>query len=131
MDRVQRKLEDFWGIRVLVFGEAREGVQILVHVLAAIRLKVDGLQQEREATKGELGVLVGQMRRLLSVASVRAQAECLLSKLRQAGGGVGAANKRRGYAVREEGRWAREREAVMVGRRQGRKVVRQGMFLLD
>ena len=40
-------------------------------------------------------------------------------------------NKRRGYAVREEGRWAREREAVMVGRRQGRKVVRQGMFLLD
>ena len=41
-----------------MFGEAREGVQILVHVLAAIRLKVDGLQQEREATKGELGVLV-------------------------------------------------------------------------
>ena len=56
---------------------------------------------------------------------------CLEIILRQAGGGVGAANKRRGYAVREEGRWAREREAVMVGRRQGRKVERQGMFLLD
>jgi hypothetical protein len=36
-------------------------------------------------------VLVGQVRRLLSVAGVRAQAECLLSKLRQAGDGVGAA----------------------------------------
>ena len=102
-----------------------------MHELAASRLKAEGLQQGRETVKGELGVLVGQMRRLLSVASVRAQAECLLSKLRQAGGGVGAANKRRGYAVREEGRWAREREAVMVGRRQGRRVVRRGNFLLD
>ena len=91
----------------------------------------EDLKEEKKAEAEAMGVLVGQMRRLLSVASVRAQAECLLSKLRQAGGGVGAANKRRGYAVREEGRWAREREAVMVGRRQGRKVVRQGMFLLD
>ena len=45
------------------------------------------MQQGRETAKGELGVLVGQVRRLLSVASVRAQTECLLSKLRQAGGG--------------------------------------------
>ena len=71
------------------------------------------------------------MRRLLSVAVVRAQTECVMSKLRQTGEGVAAANRRRGFAVREEGRWAREREAVMVGRRQGRKVGRQGMFLLD
>ena len=87
--RVQRKLEDFGGVRGLVFGafsEASEGVQTLVHELAASRLKAEGLQQGRETVKGELGVLVGQMRRLLSVASVRAQAECLLSKLRQAGG---------------------------------------------
>ena len=98
-----------------------------MHELAASRLKAEGLQQGRETAKGELGVLVGQVRRLLSVAGVRAQAECLLSKLRQTGDGVAAANRRRGFAVREEGRWAREREAVMVGR----KVVRQGMFLLD
>ena len=71
------------------------------------------------------------MRRLLSVAVVRAQTECLMSKLRQTGEGVAAANKRMGFALREEGRWAMEREAVMVGRRQGRKVARQGMFLLD
>ena len=51
------------------------------------------------------------------MAGVRAQAECLISKLRQTGDGVAAANRRRGFAVREEGRWAREREAVMVGRR--------------
>ena len=65
------------------------------------------------------------------MAGVKAQAECLISKLRQTGDGVAAANRRRGFAVREEGRWAMEREAVMVGRRQGRKVERQGMFLLD
>ena len=132
--RVQRKLMDFGEVRGLVFGafgEASEGVHELVHHLASSKLKAEGLQQGRETAKGELGVLVGQVRRLLSVASVRAQAECLLSKLRQAGGGVGAANKRRGNAIREEVRWAREREAVMVGRRQGRKVVRRGMFLLE
>ena len=58
------------------------------------------------------------MRRLLSVAVVRTQTECLMSKLRQTGEGVAAANRRRGFPV-------------MVGRRQGRKVERQGMFLLD
>ena len=132
--RVQRKLMDFGQVRGLVFGafgEASEGVHELVHHLANSRLKAEGLQQGRETAKGELGVLVGQVSRLLSFASVRAQAECLLSKLRQAGGGLGAANKRRGNAAREEMRWARKREAVMVGRRQGRKVVRRGMFLLD
>ena len=51
------------------------------------------------------------MRRLLSVAVVRTQTECLMSKLRQTGEGVAAANRRRGFPV-------------MVGRRQGRKVER-------
>ena len=40
---------------------------------------------ERESVKGELGVLVGQVRRILSVTAVRAQAECLLSRLRNFG----------------------------------------------
>ena len=46
----------------------------------------EDLKEEKKAEAEAMGVLVGQMRRLLSVASVRAQAECLLSKLRQAGG---------------------------------------------
>ena len=113
------------------FGEASEGVHELVHHLANSRLKAEGLQQGRESVKGELGVLVGQVRRMLSVASVRAQAECLLGRLRHVGRGAGAASKRRGFAVREEEIWARERQAQEVGRRQGRKVVRRGMFLLS
>ena len=67
------------------------------------------------------------VRRMLSVASVRAQAECLLGRLRHVGRGAGAASKRRGFAVREEEIWARERQAQEVGRR----VVRRGMFLLS
>ena len=41
----------------------------------------------RESVKGELGVLVGQVRRMLSITAVRAQAECLLRRLRHVGVG--------------------------------------------
>ena len=75
-------------------------------------------------------MLLRQIRRILSVKSVRAQAECLLSRLRNVGSGTGAANRRRKGVVREEVIWARERQAQAVGRRQGRKVVSHGMFLL-
>ena len=132
--RVQRKLVDFGEVRGLVFGafgECSEGVHELVHHLANSRLKAEGLQQGRESVKGELGVLVGQVRRILSVTAVRAQAECLLSRLRHVGRGAGAAYGRRQGAVREEVNWARERQAQAVGRRQGRKVVKRGMFLLN
>ena len=47
------------------------------------------------------------------------------------GGGAGAAYGRRQGVEREEVSWARERQAQAVGRRQGRKVVRRGMFLLN
>ena len=68
---------------------------------------------------------------MLSVASARAQAECLLGRLRNVGRGAGAANRRRGFAVMEEETWAHEMQAQEVGRRQGRRVVRRGMFLLN
>ena len=89
--RVQRRLEDFGQVRGLVFGafgEASEGVHELVHVLANSRLKAEGMQQGRQTESGELGVLVGQIRRILSVTAVRAQAECLLSRLRNVGSGT-------------------------------------------
>ena len=132
--RVQRKLVDFGEVRGLVFGafgECSEGVHELVHHLANSRLKAEGLQQGRESGKGELGVLVGQVRRILSITAVRAQAECLLSRLRHVGRGTGAAYSRRQGAVREEVNWARERQAKAAGRRQGKKVVKRGMFLLN
>ena len=81
--------------------------------------------------KGEIGVLVGQVRRLLSVAAVKSQAECLLSRMRVIGKGTAAAGRRRQMAVLDERRWAREREAILVGHMQGRSVVRRGQFMLE
>ena len=69
----------------LAFREASEGVHELVHHLANSSFKAEGLQQGRESVKVELGFLVGQIRRILSVTAVRAQAECLLSRLRNVG----------------------------------------------
>ena len=68
-----------------------------------LELEAEGLQQGRETAKGELGVLVGQVSRLLSFASVRAQAECLLSKLRQAGGGSGSCQQEEGVCCEGRG----------------------------
>ena len=57
--------------------------------------------------------------------------QCLLSRVRGVGGGTEAARRRRQHAGYQEVRWARERGALEVGRRQGRLVVRSGHFLLD
>ena len=40
------------------------------------------------SVKGDLGVIVGQVRIILSITAVRAQAECLLSRLRHVGSGA-------------------------------------------
>ena len=93
--RVQRKLLDYGEVRGLVFGafgEASEGVRELVHYLANSRLKAVGLRQGRESAQAELGVNFGQVRRILSVAAVRAQAKCLSGLwgvLQPMGGGRG------------------------------------------
>ena len=134
MGRVERKLTGYGQVRGLVFGafgEASGGVHELVQMLGETRVKAVGVQQGRETVKGEMGVIVGQVRRLLSVTAVRAQAECLLSRVRGVGGGTEAARRRRQHAGYQEVRWARERGALEVGRRQGRLVVRSGHFLLD
>ena len=76
--RVDRKLTEYGQVRGLVFGafgEASEGVHNLVQRIAESRVKAMGLQQGRDTYKGEMGVLVGQVRRILSVTAVRAQAE--------------------------------------------------------
>ena len=53
------------------FGEVSEGVHELVQIVAQSRLRAVGLQRGRVCDKGELGVLVGRIRKQLSVAAVR------------------------------------------------------------
>ena len=80
---VERRLEEFGGLLGLCFGawgEASEGVHQLVQTLAEARLKYQGLQRGRPGSDQELGMLVGQVRRRLSLVAVKAQVDCLLAK---------------------------------------------------
>ena len=132
--RVQRKLETFGEVRGLVFGafgEVSEGVHELIQVVAQSRLRAVGLQKGRVSEKGELGVLVGRIRKQLSVAAVRTQADCLITRLGNVGEGTGAAGKRRGNVIRWERRWEKEMQAEMVCERQGRRILRRGQIMLD
>ena len=122
---VQRKLQEFGELKGLVFGafgEASEDIHSLVQAIAEARLKAVGLRRGREGSGGELGVIVGQVRRMLSVAAVKVQAECLLRRLNSVGTGTAAARKRRQWAVWEEERWRKAQQAHMVGMQQDRNI---------
>ena len=49
-------------------------------------MRFQGLQRGREGQKEELGVLIGMIRRRLSVVAVKAQAELLLNRIEAVGG---------------------------------------------
>ena len=68
---------------------------------------------------------------MLSSPNIRAQGQCLLARMSQAGEGVGQAAKRRRWAPVEEERMRRERQAQWVSRVRGRNIIRRGQFLLD
>ena len=89
-----------------------------------------GLARGRGGTEAELGLIVGQIRRMLSTTNVRAQAQCLLARMNSVGGGVGLAAKRRKWAAMEEEKMRKERLTQWVCRVRGRNIVRRGEFLL-
>ena len=65
-------------------------VHQLIHTLATSKLK-----KVRESQK-EMGVmLMGQVRRMLSVVLVRSKADCILSRMISLGRGAAEVNKRR------------------------------------
>lgn len=78
-----------------------------------------------------MGKVVGQVRRLISTVSVRAQAQWLLARMSYVGKGVCQAGKRTQWAAAQEERMRKEREAQWLGRVPGRNIVRRGQFLLD
>ena len=64
-----------------------------------------------EAGPGQLGKVMGDIRRAFSVTIARANAMCLLERLSQLGPGAGAAAKRRQVALRLEERRRQDRQA--------------------
>ena len=126
---VERRLEEFGDLIGLVFGawgEASEGVHRLIQAMAEARMRYQSLQSGKPGSAAELGVIVGQIRRKLSLAAVKAQTECLLAKLHQVGPGTAAMNKRRQWAAQEDERMRREREAQWLRRTEGIYTMRKG-----
>ena len=113
------------------FGEGSEDLHGLVQLLAESKVKAMGLFRGREGTEAELGLLVGQIRRMISTVNVRAQAQCLLTRMNSIGEGVSQAAKRRRWAVIEEEKMRKERLIQWESRVRGRNIIRRGEFMLD
>ena len=62
---------------------------------------------------------VGQVRKRLSMAAVKAQVDCLLAKLHQVGPGNKQLAKRRVWAINEDQRMSKERGAQWIRRVEG------------
>ena len=81
----------------------------------------------RQMSDKEKGVVVGQLRRQLSTACVRAASQCLLDRMHQCGEGANMASRRREASVQVELAMRAERDLQWVSRVRG-PVVHHGQF---
>ena len=100
-------------------------------ILANSRVEMQGLREGREGSGEELALVTGQVRRVLSTAILRGNANCLLARLGQVGEGADLANNRRKHAASQEERMRREREGWWLSIKRGKNLVRRGQFKLN
>ena len=93
------------------WGDISPHLHQLLQTFAESRVAAMSRAQGWEAGPGQLGKVMGDTRRALSVTIVRANALCLLERLSQLGPGAGAAAKRRQAALRQEERRRQDRQA--------------------
>ena len=131
--RVERELSSYGEIQGLVFGawgEASKGVHELIETMAKCRVRSQAMTKGRLMGGEEKSVVVGQIRRCLSVVTVRANSRCLIDRLHQVGQGVRAANGRREAGEREEVSMRKEREGQWMSR-VGKNPLGRGKFFLN
>ena len=87
--------------------------------------------QPGAAVREELSIVVGQLRRRLSVSVIRATYTCLLTRLSLLGEGSREANKRRQWRGREEQAMRMEREAQWHRHVRGHGVRHRGEFVIN
>ena len=83
-----------------------------------------------EGGDGELGQVMGQIRRILSCCFIRAQSLCLLARLCQLGPGARAAADRRVVSQKAEVARQREAQAHWLAHVRGRGLGRKGMIFV-
>ena len=135
---VERKLLSYDRVQGLVFGafgEASEPVHRLIDQLADSRVTVAGPQRGRKgverAVEGERALVVGQIRRKISVAAARAQAGSLLGRLEGLGPGMGQAVGRRQEVLERNQLWTKERHIHTQALHQSHIILRQGFAKTD
>ena len=82
-------------------------------------------------TAMEKGVVMGELRRQLSVVNLRASMSCLLDRLHQAGEGGRMRGRRQEWMAREEERMREEREMIWSARMRGRSLLQPGRIMLN
>ena len=114
------------GLVVGPWGNGSKDLHDLVRTLAESRVANRVRGRGREASDNELGVVMGEVRRALSLDFVRAQSLCLLSRLSFLGEGARAAAGRRQQATRDEEERRRVQLAHYWAHVRGRGVPRAG-----
>ena len=95
---IERKLSeygDLLGLVVGAWGEGSEDLHTLVQVLAQSKVDSVGRARGRPASDSELSIAVGQVRRRLSMACVRANMNCLITRMSLLGEAAKQAQGRR------------------------------------
>ena len=104
--RVRRKLDQFGDLLGLVverFNGVSNDLSNLMERMVESWVTMVARRDGRELSDHVKGVVVGQLRRQLSTASIRAASNCLLDRMQQCGEGAQMAAKRReGSAWMEE-----------------------------
>ena len=124
-----RLLQSYGKLETLVvgpWGNGSKDLHQLVRTLAECRVSARARARGWEGPDWELGEVMGQIRRALSLDFVRAQALCTIARIGQLGEGARAAGQRRQQATREEEGRRREREAHYLAHIRGRGVDRAG-----
>ena len=129
-----RRLQGYGKLEGLVvgpWGEGSKDMHSLVKVIAETKVANTARALGRDLSDKELGIVVSQVRKYLSISFIRAQSLCLLNRLCFLGEGAVAAAGRRDLTRRlEEGR-RRDRQASYMAHIRGRGLSREGQIFVQ
>ena len=113
-----RRLRTFGRLQCLVagpYGDLSDDLHELLHTFAETKSANKARARGWEA-EGDLGQMMGEIRRAVSVSVVRAHSLCLLERLAYLGPGARAAGQRRLLTLQLEERRRREAQAYRLAR---------------
>ena len=118
------------GLVVGPWGECSKDIHSLVKVIGETKAASRARARGRQTSDRELGALIAQTRKFLSVAFIRAQGLCLINRLGFLGEGARAAAGRRDMAQRNEAQRQRDLQAHYQAHVRGRGLSRVGQVFV-